>query len=286
MLIMLTAILSSLRPKQWIKNLLIFAPLIFSNSFTDPVETNLAITAFAIFCLATSGVYLLNDVFDRQSDRKHPSKRHRPVASGKLPSNVAALVAAILLIAAIGSSFLLNSTLVLIVNGYIILQIAYSFFLKHVAIVDLLTVAAGFVLRVFVGAAAIAVSVSSWLLAITFLLALLLAAGKRSRELRHEKSHKHRKVLANYSPAFLSSTIKVILPAVLVSYLFYTFQSGRSIYFIFTVPFVVYGLLRYALLLESDSAEENPTDLLFTDKPLLTSVILWIGAVIVILSLT
>jgi len=279
---MFLVILSSLRPKQWIKNVLIFAPLIFSQKFLEPESVKLAVFAFGMFCLATSGVYLMNDVFDKKSDAKHPQKKYRPIASGKLSVTFAVFLSLLLFLVSFFLAWKVNCTLLDILLIYVVLQFSYSSYFKHIAILDLIFIALGFILRIFAGGAVIGVEISSWLLAITFLLALLLASGKRLKELEVQGSSS-RKVLASYSPNFLRNIIKIILPAILVSYLFYSLQGSVSANFIFTTPIVAYGLLRYLMLIEKKSAHENPTDLLFEDKPLLASVVLWLIAVIAIL---
>ncbi len=280
---MFFAIISALRPKQWVKNLLVFAPLIFSREFLNPHSLKLTSIAFVAFCLAASGVYLMNDIFDKKSDARHPIKKKRAIASGKLSVPLAVLLSLSLVFVSFFISWKTNCILIDILLIYLVLQFSYSSYFKHVAILDLIFIASGFILRVFAGGAVIDVEVSNWLLAITFLLALLLATGKRLRELETQGS-KSRKVLENYSAQFLEATIKVLIPTILVSYLFYSFQASGSSNFIFTVPIVTYGLLRYLLLIHTKSANENPTDLIFEDKALLSSVILWIAAVIGILS--
>ncbi|MFA6457798.1 MAG: decaprenyl-phosphate phosphoribosyltransferase [Patescibacteria group bacterium] len=278
---MFFAILETLRPKQWIKNLLIFVPLVFAREFLNLDSIAKVAATFGIFCLASSGVYVLNDILDCESDRRHHTKKTRPIASGRLPKRVASVLSGALLLAAL---FLATKfgTLIVVVGSYILLQIAYSLLLKHLAIIDLLSISLGFILRIFAGGIAANVTLSGWLLAITFLLALLLAAGKRLREIE-TAGHVSRKVLAKYPPAFLQSTIKILLPAILVSYLFYSFQASESANFFWTAPIVVFGLLRYLLLIERKSAHENPTDLLFHDLPLLASVVAWMFAVFAIL---
>lgn len=282
---MLTALLQSLRIKQWIKNLLIFIPLIFSREFRDPESVMIVLAAFSIFSLTASGVYLINDVLDRKLDQKHHTKKQRPIASGKLSPPLAILSATLLFLISFFLAWQLNCWLLDILVIYLILQLSYSGILKHIAIIDLFAIAAGFVLRVFAGAVVIDVQVSSWLLAVTFLLALLIAAGKRLREIEKAGSHS-RKVLQSYSPEFLKMTIQIILPAILIAYLFYSFQAHRSIYFFITVPIAVYGLLRYLLLLNRKEATEDPTELILSDAPLLASALLWVVSVIAVLSLT
>ncbi|MCK5471694.1 UbiA family prenyltransferase, partial [Candidatus Gracilibacteria bacterium] len=191
-----TSLLSALRAKQWIKNLLIFVPLVFSREFLNPDSVKLAAAAFGIFCATASGIYLLNDLLDRDSDKKHFAKKQRAIASGKLPLKIAAAASAILLITSLLLATKLNFVLAAIVSGYIFLQIVYSVFLKHIVIVDLLAISTGFILRIFAGGAVIGVEISNWLLTITFLLALLLAAGKRLREVESAGIFS-RKVLEN-----------------------------------------------------------------------------------------
>ncbi|MFH0776351.1 MAG: decaprenyl-phosphate phosphoribosyltransferase [Patescibacteria group bacterium] len=279
---MFLAILEALRPKQWIKNLLIFVPLVFARDFTNLESLEKVAFAFGIFCLTSSGVYVLNDIFDRKSDRTHPTKKSRPIASGRLPIAPAFLVACALFCASALGAWQLDSQIINVLATFVFLQIAYSLSLKHFAIVDLLAIATGFILRIVAGGVAAGVVLSGWLLAITFLLALLLASGKRLREIE-TAGHTSRKVLESYPPEFLRSTIKILLPAILVSYLFYSFQASESPHFFWTVPIVVFGLLRYLLLFEQKSAHENPTDLLLKDRPLLISVILWVIVVFAIL---
>ncbi|MCF7846107.1 MAG: decaprenyl-phosphate phosphoribosyltransferase [Candidatus Peribacteraceae bacterium] len=279
---MLLAILEELRPKQWIKNLLIFVPLVFANEFLNLGLLGNVAATFAAFCLASSSVYVLNDIVDRESDRKHPQKKSRPIASGKLPVGLAVLIALLFFLGSALIAWSLSPQVLNVLVMFVLLQIGYSLFLKHFVIVDLLAIALGFILRIVAGGAAASVELSGWLLAITFLLALLLASGKRLREI--ETAGKvSRKVLENYPPEFLQSTIKILLPAILISYLFYSFQATAAPRFFWTVPIVTFGLLRYLLLIERKSAHENPTDLLFEDRPLLVSVTLWALSVIAIL---
>jgi 4-hydroxybenzoate polyprenyltransferase and relat ed prenyltransferases len=199
---MFIALLKSLRLKQWIKNLLIFIPLIFSREFLNPESAKIVLAAFGIFSLTTSGIYLINDVLDRELDQKHHTKKKRPIASGKLSSRAAVLSALLLFLASFFFAWHLNCWLLDVLVIYIMLQLTYSGILKHIAIIDLFAIAAGFVLRVFAGALVIDVEVSGWLLAVTFLLALLLAAGKRLREIEQVGMFS-RKVLKSYSPEFL-----------------------------------------------------------------------------------
>jgi 4-hydroxybenzoate polyprenyltransferase len=271
----MTNILQALRPKQWIKNLLIFIPLIFSQEFLNPTSVAITFAIFGIFCLTASGVYLMNDIFDKEHDAKHPQKKDRAIASEKISIKLAIFLTTSLFTISLMLACFVDFRLASIILLYLILQFAYSAYFKHIAILDLIFIALGFIVRIFAGGVIIGVAISDWLLAITFLLALLLATGKRLREIETQ-GYVSRKVLTNYPPEFLSSTIKTLLPAILISYLFYSFQANRSPYFIFTTLIVVFGLLRYLLLIERKTANENPTDLLLADKQLLISVVLWI----------
>lgn len=279
---MLFAILKSLRPKQWIKNLLIFVPLVFSREFLNLESFKLVSITFGIFCLTASGVYLMNDVFDKKNDTKHPHKKQRAIASGKLPVTAGVFLSLLLLLASFFFAWKVDCVLLDILLVYLVLQLAYSSYFKHVVILDLIFIAMGFIVRIFAGGMVIGVEVSSWLLAITFLLALLLASGKRLRETEIQ-GVASRKVLESYPPNFLKSTIKVLLPAILVSYLFYSFQANNPPNFIWTAPIAVFGLLRYLFLIDSKKLTEDPTELLLTDKPLLASVILWVATSVGIL---
>lgn len=281
---MCSAFWVSLRPKQWVKNFFVFVPLIFAREFTDPTAVKLTIYAFGIFALAASGIYLLNDVLDRRSDAAHPVKKHRPVAAGTLPVRVAIIAGFALVGTTALLAFWLNTLLGEIIVGYAILQLAYSLMLKHIVFIDLAAIASGFVLRVYAGAAAIDVPVSAWLLAITFLLALLLAAGKRLRELQSSQTPEKlaRKVLSNYSIDRLENVVKILTIAIFASYLFYAWQT--NLYLLLTAPIVAYGLLRYAALLHSKSAAECPTEMLLNDKRLLATAGFWGIAILVILS--
>ena len=274
----------SLRPRHWIKNLFIFAALIFAKKFTDWSAIQLSLFAFILFCMASSGVYLINDAVDFKSDQEHPSKKNRPVALGKI-SRLTAVICGILLLAA---SLLISWKLDLIffytVAGYIFLNLVYSFWLKRVVMIDIICVALGFVLRVIAGAVVIGVAFSSWLLLCTFFLTLFLAIGKRKSELFSAGSAT-RGVLADYSSGLLDQMNMVVLPAILITYTLYTFNTWQSQWLISTVPIVLYGLFRYLYIVNNKKRnDDGPTDDLWRDRPLQITLIMWLVMVFIILA--
>lgn len=287
---MLMGILLSLRPKQWTKNVAIFAALVFSQTAAEPTHLARALGAFVIFCLLSGSVYLFNDLVDLEQDKKHPVKCLRPLASGQI-SSTAAVTAAILIGTLVtGASWMLGINFFVVTVAYLVLQIGYSLRLKHAVILDAFAIAAGFILRVIGGAEAISVEISSWLLVCTMLLALFLAFSKRRHELTSltTEAKSHRKILAEYSTPLLDQMISVVTSATVVSYCLYTmseetirkFHTTRLIY---TVPFVLYGVFRYLYLVYKKDQGGHPDVALLTDAPLLISVILYAIAVGLIL---
>jgi 4-hydroxybenzoate polyprenyltransferase len=284
------AILVSLRPHQWTKNLLVFAALAFSKHLYEHGPLVRTIAAFAIFCGLSGTVYLLNDVADVERDRLHPRKRLRPVASGALPRTVAILTAAALGLVCLGLAPLLGRPFAIAAAAYLALNLAYSFYLKEAVIVDVLCISMGFVIRAVAGGVAIAVHISEWLLVCTTLLALFLALAKRRHELTSlsGRAHSHRKILAEYSPHLLDQMISVVTSACLMAYTFYTLSPEtvgkfRTDRLAWTVPFVLYGIFRYLYLVHQKEQGGSPSDVLLTDRPLLVNVALWAFAVIVII---
>lgn len=273
----------SLRPRHWIKNIFIFAALIFAKKFTDWSAIRLSLFAFVLFCLASSGVYLINDVIDFKNDREHPSKKNRPIASGKISRLVAVICGILLLVAALLISWKLGLIVFWTVTGYIFLNLIYSFWLKRVVIIDVICIALGFVLRVIAGAIVIGVVFSSWLLLCTFFLTLFLAIGKRKNELLSAGSAT-RGVLADYSLVLLNQMNMVVLPAILITYTLYTFNTWQSQWLILTVPVVLYGLFRYLYIIDKKQAsDDGPTDDLWRDWPLQITLIMWLVMVFIIL---
>jgi 4-hydroxybenzoate polyprenyltransferase len=283
-------IIKSMRPNQCTKNLFVFAALLFSrNLFNLPLLLTTSL-AFFIFCLLSGCVYIVNDLVDLESDKRHPLKSQRPLASGKLKFSEAVGALIILVPVSLGFSFHMGTPFFLTALGYLFLQLAYSFLLKHLIILDVLSVACGFVLRVAAGAVVIQVEISPWLLICTILLALFLAFSKRRHELvlLEEGAQDHRKILKEYSPYLLDQMISVVTASTVMAYALYT-MSGETIRkfgtknLIFTIPFVLYGIFRYLYLIHQKKAGGNPESIVLTDRPLIIAIILWIIAVALIL---
>jgi 4-hydroxybenzoate polyprenyltransferase len=279
---MFSLLLVSIRPREWIKNSFLFAALFFSQNLLTPVLVLRTFLAFGLYCLAASGVYLMNDIKDRDEDKKHPQKRTRPIASGALPVVWAAPATVVLLLLAIGGAWLLRPALGLIIASYVLLNIAYSHGLKHVVILDIFVIAAGFVLRVVAGAVVIDVIISHWLLICTMLLALFLSFSKRRCELvtLAQEASQHRHVLAEYDLPFLDVMIGIVTSAVLMGYTLYTVSSETMAKFhtdrlLLTVPIVLYGIFRYLYLVYHRNSGGNPAHTLLTDGPLRLSLLLW-----------
>jgi 4-hydroxybenzoate polyprenyltransferase len=272
----------SLRPGQWTKNLLVFAGMLFGYRLLDPVAVAEATAAFAIFCALSGAVYLINDVVDRDVDRQHPSKARRPIASGAVPTAAALAAALVLGGAALGAAFLLGSRFGVTATMYVGLQLLYSGPLKHIVIIDVLTIALGFVLRAVAGAIAVGVEISHWLLVCTILLALFIALAKRRHELvlLADGASTHRPILGEYSAYLLDQMIAVVTASTLIAYVFYTAspetqQKFGTQWLGVTIPFPLYGIFRYLYLVHRRAGGGSPSDLLLTDRPLLVCVALW-----------
>ena len=272
----------SIRPEQWTKNLIIFGGLMFGQRLLDPTSVLKAGAAFAIFCALSGVVYLLNDVADREADRRHPIKKRRPIASGAVPVRLALITAAILTAVALPGAYLLRPQFGYIATGYLALLVLYSGPLKHAVIIDVLTIAIGFVLRAAGGAVAIGVATSHWLYVMTMLLALFLALSKRRHELvlLADGATGHRRILEEYSPYLLDQMISVVTASTLISYVMYavspeTVEKFHTHYLGLTLVFPLYGIFRYLYLVHKREGGGNPADMLLTDKPLLLCVALW-----------
>ncbi len=282
-------LLISLRPGQWTKNLLVFAGLLFGQRLFDPRSVGAALAAFAIFCALSGVVYVVNDVIDRDSDRQHPLKSRRPIASGALPVSAALAAAAVLAVAALGAAVTLGWPFTATAAAYVGLFALYSAVLKHIVIIDVLTIAIGFVLRAVAGAFAVRVEISHWLLVCTILLALFLALAKRRHELvlLADGATSHRRILSEYSPYLLDQMIAVVTASTLLSYMFYTIspeteQKFGTPWLWLTIPFPIYGIFRYLYLVHRREGGGSPADLLLSDRPLLACVALW-GVVVALL---
>ena len=282
------ALLVSLRPHQWTKNLVVLAPLAFSKHLFEADAALRAFAAFAAFCLLAGAVYVLNDLADAERDRAHPTKRTRPVASGALPVPAARAFAVALLAVALAGSLALGKGFLGCALLYLGLNLGYTFGLKNVVILDVLAIAVGFVLRAVAGAVAIQVVFSNWLLVCTILLALFLALAKRRHELvTLPDAAGHRAILAEYSPYLLDQMIAVVTASCLTAYAFYTLapetvEKYRTERLALTIPFVIYGIFRYLYLVHGKEQGGSPGDTLLADRPLLVAVALWAAAVVAI----
>jgi 4-hydroxybenzoate polyprenyltransferase len=283
-------LLSSLRPAQWTKNLVIFAGLLFGRKLADPAAIVEALAAFAVFCLLSGVVYLVNDLADRESDRQHPLKARRPIASGALPGRIAAAAALALGAVGLAAAWMIGRGFATVAIAYLGLQLLYSGPLKHIIIIDVLTIAIGFVLRAAAGAIAVHVEISHWLLVCTILLALFLALAKRRHEivLLAGSATSHRPILGEYSAYLLDQMIGVVTASTLIAYVFYTISPETQAKFGtpwlgLTIPFPLYGIFRYLYLVHQRDGGGSPAGLLLTDRPLLTCVALWALAVAIII---
>ncbi|HVC19627.1 MAG TPA: decaprenyl-phosphate phosphoribosyltransferase [Vicinamibacterales bacterium] len=283
-------LLRSLRPGQWTKNLVIFAGLLFGRRLTDPAAVTAAVAAFAVFCVLSGVVYLINDVVDRESDRRHPVKARRPIASGALSLRAALVAAALLGTGALAAAFWLRPALGGVAVAYVVLQGLYSGPLKQIVIIDVLTIAVGFVLRAVAGAVVLSVPISQWLLVCTILLALFLGLAKRRHEivLLADGAVDHRPILGEYTPYLLDQMIGVVTASTLVAYVFYTISPETQLKFGtswlgLTIPFPLYGIFRYLYLVHQREGGGSPSDMLLNDRPLLMCVALWAVAVVLII---
>ncbi|MGQ5390196.1 decaprenyl-phosphate phosphoribosyltransferase [Paenibacillus sp. M.A.Huq-84] len=274
-----------MRPKQWTKNMLIFGAFIFS---INQVTTSLfykSVIAFLLFSFISSCVYILNDYMDREADSNHPTKRFRPMASGALSPHLAISIGLTLLIASLTAAFFLNRPFCLILSLFFAFNVAYSFKLKHVVIVDVMIVASGFVFRAIGGGFVMGVHLTPWFLICTMLLSLFLAISKRRHEfiISQENEYIHRKVLKFYNKELLDQMSSIVTTATIISYALFTFTSGRTIFLMWTIPFVIYGIFRYLYLIHVEGKGGSPDKLLFEDKPVLITVVLYTLSVLIIL---
>ncbi len=283
-------LLISLRPDQWTKNLIVFAALIFAVKLLDPAALALASAAFLIFCVLSGSVYLINDVSDREADRQHPLKRLRPIASGALGAGTALAWAISLSVVALAAAYALRPLFALTAAAYLALFVLYTSTLKHVVILDVMTIAIGFVLRAVAGGLVIGVPVSDWLLACTILLALFLSLAKRRHEITMlaDGASGHRRILEEYDPYLLDQMIAIVAAATLVVYIIYcaspeTAERFGTPLLVLTTPFPIYGIFRYLYLVHRKHGGGSPSDLLLRDRPLLSCVALWGIAVVMLI---
>jgi 4-hydroxybenzoate polyprenyltransferase len=280
----------SLRPEQWTKNLIIFGALLFGQRLFDLPSVLYASAAFCVFCALSGVVYLLNDVADRDADHRHPIKRYRPIASGAVPVPTALGAAAALGVVALSAAFALRAEFGFFATAYVALLAFYSGLLKHVVIIDVLTIAIGFVLRAAAGAVVIDVPISNWLLVVTILGALFLAMSKRRHELvlLADGATSHRPILQEYTPYLLDQMISVVTASTLVAYAFYTIspetvEKFHTHHLGLTLPFLLYGIFRYLYLVHQKEGGGSPAETLLNDRPLLVCVALWACAVALII---
>ena len=289
---MLTALFKTMRPRQWTKNVFIFAALVFDKQLFVVDSFLRTLAGFALFCLISSCVYIFNDLADVEADRQHPEKKNRPIASGKLPVSVAWGAGIVFVAIALGLSYWLAPAFCLVVAAYFILNLAYSLSLKHIAILDVLIISVGFVLRVGAGVTLIAVErFSPWLYIVMFLLSLFLGFGKRRAELAllAHGAGSHRKVLDGYTLPLLDQYIMIVSGTTIVTYSLYTFTAPNlpaNHSMMLTIPFVVYGIFRYLQLIQTGHAAGAPDEVALKDRPLQVTVLLWGLAVIAVFYLS
>ncbi|MBN2719563.1 MAG: decaprenyl-phosphate phosphoribosyltransferase [Proteobacteria bacterium] len=271
-----------LRPHQWIKNGFVLAPLIFSERLLDPRSFSLAFATFVVFCFLSSSTYVFNDLFDRQADRAHPLKKHRPLPAGEITPRAAALLGGAFALAGIAGAVFLGKMVLLTGAGYLALQTAYNLFLRQLVILDILAIAMGFVIRALAGSVAIGVTLSPWLILCTLLVALFLGFAKRRHEivLMGTEASSHRRILSEYSLPFLDQLIGIVTAATIVSYAIYTLSPEvtrrlGSSSMILTLPFVIYGIFRYLYLVHLREGGGSPARDLLADRALLICIFLW-----------
>lgn len=275
------------RPRQWIKNLFVFSALIFAKLIFEPVYLKTVFLATISFCLISSCVYILNDIFDADKDRVHPQKRTRPVAAGIVSKTEAWVLLIILLPVALIFGFYLNRGFGLILLLYFTNNVLYSTIVKHMVILDVMSIALGFLLRVIGGGVVIDVYISQWILLCTLLLSLFLGFSKRRNELviLEEGADSHRKILKEYSLEFIDNMLSIVTASTVMAYSLYTFSSKNSYYMILTIPFVLYGVFRYQYIVYQKKEGGSPEDAVLSDIPLMLCILLWVVVSIAILYL-
>ena len=278
-----------MRPKQWIKNLFVFAPVLFARSEFSWAHLLTVAAAFAIFCIATGGIYILNDLNDVEVDRGHPVKQDRPIAKGLISQRRAAFFAILLMLVSFAASFVLDQNFGYLVVAYFVLNIAYTLFLKKLVIVDVIAISIGFIMRVVAGGVVVHVELSSWLILCTMLLSLFLGFAKRREEILIE-GVSGREGLKHYTVPFLDQMMSISAGACVISYALYTLAPETVHKFgtknlVFTVPFVIYGLFRFLYIIYIQRANDNPAQIVCSDRPLLIDLFLWVLSIIVILYL-
>jgi 4-hydroxybenzoate polyprenyltransferase len=286
--LMLKALIKTMRLRQWTKNVFVLAALVFDQKLRDPDAIARSLAGFFLFCFLSSVVYIINDIADVEADRSHPTKRNRPIAAGKLPIPVALWAAIILLGATLVAAYFLSGVFFLIAATYFLINLAYSNWLKHVVIIDVLIIATGFVLRVAAGVSLIVVErFSPWLYVCMTLLALFMGFGKRRAELAllTTEANSHRRVLEGYTIPFLDQLITIVSGATIIAYSLYTFSApnfSENHSMMLTIPFVLYAIFRYLYLVQVKQLGGAPEDMILTDRPLQATFVLWGAAVVAI----
>ncbi len=289
---MVKVLFQALRPKQWTKNLLIFAGITFSQNLSNLHMVRNVALAFVDFCLLSGVVYLINDIKDRDTDREHPEKCLRPIASGALPIRVAIVWAVVLSLIGLGGAFLITVSFGICAVVYVVLLTAYSFHLKHIVILDIMVLSLGYVLRAVAGVAAIRIAsveivITPWFIACTLFLALFIVICKRRHELvlLDNRAGSHRKVLQEYTPAFLDQMVAVTTSTTVISYALWTTLGQFKGHMVYTLPFVVYGIFRYLYIVYRKEEGGAPEIALLRDRSLLINIFLWLIAVVLLLYL-
>lgn len=274
-----------LRPKQWTKNLLLFAGLLFSKNLFNPSLLFITVVAFIAFCLLSSAGYIINDILDAEQDRKHPAKKLRPLAAKRIQVQQAIFGSLLLLSVSLILSWYINVYFFVTSLGYLLLIFSYSYWLKHIVIFDVLAISAGFLLRAIAGAVVISVRISPWFFICTLLVSLFLALNKRRFEYvsLDNNGFDHRRVLEHYSLEFLDQLISIVTSSTILAYSLYTFTASTTEYFMLSIPFTIYGVFRYLFLVHKKGMGGSPEEVLLQDKPMLINLLLWLLFVIAVL---
>jgi len=286
---MIVGLIKTMRPKQWIKNICVFAPLTFDVKLFNPRYLVQTIAGFALLCLASGAVYIINDLADIEKDRQHPRKRNRPLASGRLSSTAAIIAAIVIPGAALPLGFLLHPVFGVILTSYLLIQIAYSFWLKNIVIIDVMLIAVGFLLRVAAGVPLVdAERFSPWLYICMTLLALLFGFGKRRHELvlLKENADTHRRSLQEYNLSLLDHIISIVTASTLLAYALYTFSAEGlppNHAMMLTIPFVLYAIFRYLYLIHVKGMGGAPEEIALSDRPLQATFVLWSLSVVIVM---
>jgi 4-hydroxybenzoate polyprenyltransferase len=278
---MLKALIKALRPRQWVKNVFIFAPLVFDKKLLDPSAFLTTLGGAVLFSMVASAVYLFNDISDIEADRQHPRKKHRPIASGKLPLSTARVSAFVLLFASLGLTFLISPAFFLVCLGYFVLNISYSLWLKHIVLLDVMLLSSFYVIRIVAGVTIIEVErFSPWLYLAASSVALVMGIGKRRAELLKAQGDENRtrKVLQNYTLSYLDNLLMIVITITIMTYSLYTFAAPNlpeSQITMLTIPFVIFGVFRYLYLLQVEGHGEAPEEIVLRDLPFIVNILIW-----------